>query len=93
MNSTGILDKLVLATAQLDENIDRAVHTCVTCLTMPHLVCVIKKIPLCKSRKDVAWFDEECREAKKVGRIKLKVFRQSRIEEDRREYAKAKKQY
>ena len=32
INSTDILDKLVLTTAQFDEDIDRALHTFVTCL-------------------------------------------------------------
>ena len=46
-----------------------------------------------KHTKGAAWFDTECREAKRESKEKLRKFRKTRKPEDRKDYADSNKSY
>ena len=46
-----------------------------------------------KHTKGAAWFDTECREAKRESEEKLRTFRKTRKPEDRKDYADSNKSY
>ena len=55
--------------------------------------CMVKTFYDNKKVMKAKWFDEDCKQAKKESRPKLKVFRSTRSDEDRREYVEARKRY
>ena len=46
-----------------------------------------------KNTKGAAWFDTECREAKRESKENLRKFRKTRKPEDRKDYADSNKSY
>ena len=92
-NSPDAKEILTSADKELSEgNIEKALNRFVDCLLMASS-CMKKKIPTKKKSRKNLWFDEECREAKRNTRKKLKTFRQSRTENDRVSYTDTRKVY
>ena len=54
---------------------------------------MVKKCHMNKHTKGAAWFDTECREAKRESKGKLRKFRKTRKPEDRKDYADSNKSY
>ena len=55
--------------------------------------CMVKKCYNNKQAMKAKWFDKDCRQAKKESRSKLKVFRSTRSDGNRKEYVEARKRY
>lgn len=89
-----IQSKLVSAKAKIKDNIDEALDDLVSCLITAS-DCMKKKVYVRKGRNRprAVWFDEECHNARKQTRSKLKKYRQSREEEDRLQYEISNKKY
>ena len=92
MKSCEIQSKLKIATAYLENHTEDALCSFVECLTSASS-CMVKKCYASKKGKNAEWFDEDCKQAKKESRQKLKTFRSTRNEDDRREYVEARKKY
>ena len=92
--SKPIQSKLASAKAKIKDNIDDALDDFVSCLISAS-DCMKKKASVRKgrNRSRAAWFDEECQNARKQTRNKLKKYRQSRDEEDRLQYQTSNKRY
>ena len=90
--SHDIQKKLEEATISMDENIDISVSSFVETLKLAGK-CMKKKCSTQKKINKNSWFDSECAQAKKETRQKLKHFRATRCEDDRREFMNAKKKY
>ena len=54
---------------------------------------MVRKCHMNKHTKGAAWFDTECREAKRESKEKLRKFRKTRKPEDRKDYADSNKSY
>ena len=86
---------LKIALDHLENNAEDALCKFVECLTSAGS-CMVKKCYDNKKVMKAKWFDEDCRQAtnkQKESRSKLKVFRSTRNDEDRREYVEARKRY
>ena len=92
MRSNEIQNKLKIALDHLEIHAEDALCKFVECLTFAGS-CMVNKCYNNKQAMKAKWSDEDCRQAKKEGRSKLKVFRSTRSDEDRKEYVEARKRY
>ena len=92
MRSNEIQNKLKIALDHLENHVEDALCKFVECLTSAGS-CMVKKCYNNKKAMKAKWFDEDCRQAKKESRSKLKVFRSTRSDKDRKEYVEARKRY
>lgn len=84
--------QIELATQALQNDVDSALSIFVGCLTSASQ-CMLVKRNTARKFRDAAWFDPECREAKRESRKKLRNFRKTNNEEDRHEYVQASRHY
>ena len=89
---TELQSKLIAAKTKIKDDIDEALNDFVNCLVTASN-CMKKKIYRKKNLNKAAWFDDECRNAKRKARNKLKKYRQSRDENVRLEYETANRKY
>jgi hypothetical protein len=80
------------ATALLENDVNGALNVFVKCMKDASS-CMYRNVKEKKVNIKSRWFDEECREAKKESRQKLKIFRKTRLDEDRIVYVQARKKY
>ena len=55
--------------------------------------CMVKKVVTGKRRRNSLWFDQECQQAKRVAKQKLRHYKKTRLDLDRLEYVKLNKDY
>ena len=84
------IQTLEAAKAKLEH--DGALGDFVECLISASQ-CMVRKCHMNKYTKGAAWFDTECREAKRESKDKLRKFRKTRKQEDRKDYADSNKSY
>ena len=92
LNSDKVQKTLEAAKAKLEYDVDGALSDFVECLISASQ-CMVKKCHMNKHTKGAAWFDTECREAKRESKGKLRKFRKTRKPEDRKDYADSNKSY
>eukprot|EP00745_Piridium_sociabile_P032434 TRINITY_DN5471_c0_g1_i2.p1 TRINITY_DN5471_c0_g1~~TRINITY_DN5471_c0_g1_i2.p1 ORF type:complete len:1139 (-),score=92.24 TRINITY_DN5471_c0_g1_i2:303-3719(-) len=90
--SSEIQGKLQQATTDMNNNVDKAVLTFVECLKSASKCMLTKCYGQKKIRKN-EWFDSECVLAKKETRQKLRMFRTTRDDKDRKEFIRTKQKY
>ena len=83
---------LEAAKTKLEYDVDGALSDFVECLISASQ-CMVRKCHMNKHTKGAAWFDTECREAKRESKEKLRKFRKTRKPEDRKDYADSNKSY
>ena len=77
LNSDKVQKPLEAAKAKLEYDVDGALSDFVECLISASQ-CMVKKCHMNKHTKGAAWFDTECREAKRESKGKLRKFRKTR---------------
>ena len=92
LNSDKVQKTLEATKAKLEYDVDGAVSDFVECLISASQ-CMVRKCHMNKHTKGAAWFDTECREAKRESKGKLRKFRKTRKPEDRKDYADSNKSY
>ena len=86
------INKLNLATATIDVNVDEAIVLFNDCVKSA-AECMIQTCNEVYNTKDKKWYDRECEEAKIECRKKLNIFRDSRKDDDRQTYVLKRKVY
>lgn len=94
LHSPPIQEKIVEATNLLQSDIEKALD-CFTNSLITASDCMVRQVNTHKmfKKKSSDWYDEECKQAKKDVKGKLKIFRRTRLETDRKEYTSANKAF
>ena len=90
LNSDEVQKTLEADKAKLEYDVDGALSDFVECLISASQS-MVRKCHMNKHTKGAAWFDTECREAKRESKGKLRKFRKTRKLEDRKDYADSNK--
>ena len=91
-NDSSIRTKLEEAISFTDRDINKALELFIDCLKMAS-GCMVKKCQMDNKCRRSPWFDIECHRAKKSTKIKLRKFRKTRKDFDRKMFVEEKKQY
>ena len=92
LNSEESVLKLGRAFGQIDDNMNEALSQFTLCLKAA-AKCMMKKNCSNTNVKHAIWYDAECREAKKDSKQKLRIFRKSRTETDRKVFTASRTTY